>query len=109
MQIFELFLPEQVRWQSKFNLGILAVKNSPEEVSRTTYESSQTRNECPSANGSNFHRSEVGAVMNQYSDDSDSEIFRVKRRPSKVDKRCMNDVTSSTHTEHQVLFVAFSA
>ncbi|KAH9687427.1 transcription factor jumonji (Jmj) family protein / zinc finger (C5HC2 type) family protein [Citrus sinensis] len=92
-----------VRWQSKFNLGILAVKNSPEEVSRTTYESSQTRNECPSANGSNFHRSEVGAVMNQYSDDSDSEIFRVKRRPSKVDKRCMNDVTSSTHTEHQGL------
>lgn len=105
MQIFELlFLPEQVQWQSKFNLGVLAVKNS-EEVSRMTYESSQTRNECTSANGGNFHRSEVGGVMNQYSDDSDSEIFRVKRRPSKVDKRSVNDATSSTHSEHQVLFV----
>lgn len=91
-----------VQWQSKFNLGVLAVKNS-EEVSRTTYESSQTRNECTSANGSNFHRSEVGGVMNQYSDDSDSEIFRVKRRPSKVDKRSVNDATSSTHSEHQGL------
>ncbi|KAJ4728591.1 Lysine-specific demethylase [Melia azedarach] len=96
-----------VQWQANFNLGIPAVENSSEEVSRTTYESSlasQTHNDCSSTHGSNLHRSEVRAVLNHYSDDSDSEIFRVKRRSSsKLDKRSVNDAMSSKNAEHQGL------
>lgn len=102
------YFPLQVQWQANFNLGIPAVENSSEEVSRTTYESSlasQTHNDCSSTHGSNLHRSEVRAVLNHYSDDSDSEIFRVKRRSSsKLDKRSVNDAMSSKNAEHQVLF-----
>lgn len=44
--------------------------------------------------------------MDQDSDDSDSEIFRVKRRTSlKVDKRDVNEATRSKHSDHQVYFV----
>lgn len=44
--------------------------------------------------------------MDQGSDDSDSEIFRVKRRSSlKVDKRSVNDISSSKHSENQVKFM----
>lgn len=42
--------------------------------------------------------------MDQCSDDSDSEIFRVKRRSSlKVEKRTFNDAMSLKNSEHQVL------
>lgn len=44
--------------------------------------------------------------MDQGSDDSDSEIFRVKRRSSlKVEKRTINDVSPSNHSENQVYFM----
>lgn len=42
-------------------------------------------------------------VVNE-SDDSDSEIFRVKRPSSlKAERRNMNDAVPSKHTEQQVL------
>lgn len=44
--------------------------------------------------------------MDQGSDDSDSEIFRVKRRSSlKVEKRIISDVSPSNHSENQVYFM----
>ena len=44
--------------------------------------------------------------MDQDSDDSDSEIFRVKRRTSlKVDKRDVNEAIRAKHSDHQVYFV----
>ncbi|KAL5798304.1 hypothetical protein ACOSQ2_003124 [Xanthoceras sorbifolium] len=83
------------------------VKKSSEEVSRTRQESflfSQTRNECHSTHENNTRGSEVRAVVDQPSDDSDSEIFRVKRRStSKVEKRTVNDAISSKNFEHQGL------
>ncbi|KAK2662666.1 hypothetical protein Ddye_001240 [Dipteronia dyeriana] len=80
------------------------VKKSSEEVSCMRQESSllsQTHNECCSTHDNNTRGSEVRAVVDQPSDDSDSEIFRVKRRSSsKVEKRTVNDV-SSKNFEHQ--------
>lgn len=44
--------------------------------------------------------------MDQDSDDSDSEIFRVKRRTSlKVDKRDVNEAIRAKHSDHQVYFI----
>jgi hypothetical protein len=44
--------------------------------------------------------------VDQDSDDSDSEIFRVKRRTSlKVDKRDVNEAMRVNHSDHQVYFV----
>jgi hypothetical protein len=44
--------------------------------------------------------------VDQDSDDSDSEIFRVKRRSSlKVDKRDVNDAMHAKQSDHQVCFV----
>lgn len=51
----------------------------------------------------NVQGSEVKSVVDECSD-SDSEIFRVKRRSSvKVEKRSINDAASSKHSENQGL------
>ncbi|CAK7356075.1 unnamed protein product [Dovyalis caffra] len=53
---------------------------------------------------SNFRGLEVKPIVDEQSDDSDSEIFRVKRRSSqKVEKRVVNDASSSKNSEHQGL------
>lgn len=71
-------------------------------MSHTIYASSLL---SPSTIGNNLHGSNVRAVMDHCSDDSDSETFRVKRRSSlKVGKRTFNDAMSSKNSEHQVLF-----
>ncbi|KAJ6415510.1 hypothetical protein OIU84_004331 [Salix udensis] len=47
---------------------------------------------------------EVKPSVDEQSDDSDLEIFRVKRRSSvKVEKRVVNDAASSKYSEHQGL------
>ena len=47
--------------------------------------------------------------MDQYSDDSDSEIFRVKRHSLvKVEKRNANDASSVKHFDHQVSSMVLS-
>ena len=49
------------------------------------------------------HGLEAKPSVDEQSDDSDSEIFRVKRRSSlKVEKRFVNDASSSKNYEHQV-------
>jgi len=52
---------------------------------------------------SNLCELEAKPSVDEQSDDSDSEIFRVKRRSSlKVEKRVVNDASSSKNYEHQV-------
>ncbi|XP_044503685.1 lysine-specific demethylase JMJ706-like isoform X2 [Mangifera indica] len=87
--------------QANFNQGIFDAKTSAEGVSHTIYASSLS---SPSTIGNNLHGSNVRAVMDHCSDDSDSETFRVKRRSSlKVGKRTFNDAMSSKNSEHQGL------
>ncbi|KAH8521536.1 hypothetical protein H0E87_002539, partial [Populus deltoides] len=53
---------------------------------------------------SNLCELEAKPSVDEQSDDSDSEIFRVKRRSSlKVEKRVVNDASSSKNYEHQGL------
>lgn len=64
--------------------------------------------ECPSSFVNNPSRCEARASADQYSDDSDSEIFWVKRRSSlKGDKRSVNVAVPSKNSEHQVSFYHF--
>lgn len=97
--------PLQIKQQVEFNVGSLDCKRFFEEVFHRKHESSlssQSRDECLSTQQGDLHRSEVKPCVDQYSDDSDSEIFRVKRRSSlKVEKRVVNDVPSK-NSEHQV-------
>lgn len=80
---------------------------SADGLLHTTYESclsSQRHNQLLST-GNNLHGSDVRAALDQGSDDSDSEIFRVKRRSSlKVQKRTYKDAVFLKNSEHQVLF-----
>ncbi|XP_038726324.1 lysine-specific demethylase JMJ706-like isoform X2 [Tripterygium wilfordii] len=88
------------------NLGSTDSKTFSEEISHCTYDSSLSslsRDECSSTQQRNYV-SEPKASMDQDSDGSDSEIFRVKRRSSlKVDKRNANNVISSKSSEYQGL------
>ncbi|XP_031261595.1 lysine-specific demethylase JMJ706 isoform X2 [Pistacia vera] len=97
----------QVHEQANFNLGSFDAKTFADGVSHTTYASnlsSQRHNQRPSTHGNNLHGSDVRAAVDQCSDDSDSEIFRVKRRSSlKVEKRTFNEAMSLKNSEHQGL------
>ncbi|KAJ6327103.1 hypothetical protein OIU78_014063 [Salix suchowensis] len=60
--------------------------------------------ECLRNQKSNPRGLEVKPSVDEQSDDSDLEIFRVKRRSSvKVEKRVVNDAASSKYSEHQGL------
>ncbi|XP_050232630.1 lysine-specific demethylase JMJ13 [Mercurialis annua] len=78
-----------------------------EEVSHGMHESSVSslsHDECPSTKQGDLHGSEVGPSVDQHSDDSDSEMFRVKRRSSlKVEKRFVADTVCSRNSENQGL------
>lgn len=100
----------QIKGNYNFSIRNVDSKRSSEEVSRSAYESSLSSLSCEEYFGAcpdNLPGSEVRpAAVEHDSDDSDSEIFRVKRRSSlKVDKRNLNDAMSSKHSDHQVLFV----
>ena len=86
------------------SLESLVSTKSSKEVSCHVYEPSlfSPNDESAGANKAKVHSSEVRPIVDQESDDSDSEIFRVKRRPSaKGDQRDANDAIS-TSFEHQV-------
>lgn len=91
---------------TSFNTRNLDSRKSPEESSRGAVESSQSSQSCDehlNACPDNFRGTKVMPSVDQDSDDSDSEIFRVKRRSTqKVDKRNTNDGMSSMHSDHQV-------
>ncbi|KAK9275026.1 hypothetical protein L1049_022284 [Liquidambar formosana] len=98
-------ITNNVQRQANLNLGNLVSTKFSEDVSRSRFEFSVSSASCDEyliAHQDNLPRSEVRPVVDQCSDDSDSEIFRVKRRPSvKVEKRNLNDATSSKHCENQ--------
>ncbi|XP_040989654.1 lysine-specific demethylase JMJ706-like [Juglans microcarpa x Juglans regia] len=78
-----------------------------EEASRCAHESSLSSHSCDESFGTpsnNLHQSGFKPIVDQDSDDSDSEIFRVKRRTSlKVDKRDVNDALHLKRPDHQGL------
>ncbi|XP_028951612.1 lysine-specific demethylase JMJ13-like isoform X2 [Malus domestica] len=101
-----LSAPNNVQGNANSYTGTLSSKRRFEELVRGAYESSQSSlsyDEYSSARPGNLNGSEVRHVVDQGSDDSDSEIFRVKRRSSlkTVDKRSVNDVLSSNHSENK--------
>lgn len=62
-----------------------------------------SRDECVNSHPGNLFVAHVKPIVEQDSDGSDSEIFRVKRRSSlKVEKRTSNDAMGSKNFEHQV-------
>lgn len=76
-----------------------------EKLSGSAYETtrSPSYNKSPTIKHGNSHGVPVMPVGNQHSDDSDSEIFRVKRRSiARIEKRPMNCIIDSKDTEHQV-------
>ncbi|XAR54777.1 [Histone H3]-lysine-36 demethylase [Bertholletia excelsa] len=84
----------QVYGQAKFNVGDLDASKFSKGVSHIFHELSQSSisNACLDARQGNPQRSEIRPVLDQDSDESDSEIFRVKRRSSvKVEQRTAND------------------
>ncbi|GMH28800.1 hypothetical protein Nepgr_030643 [Nepenthes gracilis] len=89
------------------NHASLNAKRDFEEVSHSTSEyslSSLSFYEDATSSRGDLPRTEVLSLADQCSDDSDSEIFRVKRRTSvKTVKRNSNDATSSDHFEKQGL------
>lgn len=93
--------------QADFNAGKLDPERLFEEGLHSKHEysvSSQSHDdEFLRIQKSNPRGLEVKSSVDEQSDDSDSEIFRVKRRSSlKVEKRVVNDASSSKNYEHQV-------
>ncbi|XP_022717426.1 lysine-specific demethylase JMJ706-like [Durio zibethinus] len=89
------------------NPGNTNGKGFSEEVSQNTYGSTVSclsHEDRAGINQGNVHEPLSRSVVDQDSDNSDSEIFRVKR-PSllKVEKRNGNDTMSSKKSEHQGL------
>ncbi|XP_030524709.1 lysine-specific demethylase JMJ706 isoform X2 [Rhodamnia argentea] len=86
---------------------ILNCDKLSENLSRNAYEScvsSLSYDDCTSAHQDRLQDSARRPLSGQYSDDSDTEIFRVKRRSSvKVEKRSRHDSLPSQHSGHQGL------
>ena len=97
----------QVKVQADSNAGKLDPERLFEEglhnkhgysVSSLSHDDEFLRNQKSNPRGL-----EVKPSVDEQSDDSDLEIFRVKRRSSvKVEKRVVNDAASSKYSEHQV-------
>ncbi|GAB2273203.1 hypothetical protein Dimus_008006 [Dionaea muscipula] len=85
----------------------LNVGHSCKEVSHSTCESplsSLSYNERLTSNRGDLQGSEVISLVDQRSDDSDSEVFRVKRRSHvKAERRTFRDLLSSDQYEQQGL------
>ncbi|KAJ7953409.1 Lysine-specific demethylase [Quillaja saponaria] len=98
---------KNVQEQADFNLGINNSEEFSEEVSCSIHKPSVSPpkyHENLSKHRVNLHRSEILSFGDNDSDDSDSEIFRVKRPSAlKVDKRNANHAMSLKHSEHQGL------
>ncbi|XP_075641806.1 lysine-specific demethylase JMJ13 isoform X1 [Castanea sativa] len=96
----------QVKRNANFNSGNPGAKNYSEEATRYTYESARSSQSCDECLTlpRNLHKFGVKPTVDQDSDDSDSEIFRVKRRSSlKVEKRDVNDAMHAKQSDHQGL------
>ncbi|KAI8021266.1 Lysine-specific demethylase JMJ706 [Camellia lanceoleosa] len=97
-------MANNVQFHANFSLGDIGSTKFSIDITRNVYEPSQTSvSDASLGTRGNLPRSEVRPVLVQDSDESDSEIFRVKRRSSvKTEQRNMNDAISSNF-EHQGL------
>lgn len=95
---------QQVQNHASLGLGDLTATKLFKDAHSVVYESSELciSDSCLSTKHGNIQESGVRPILNQDSDESDSEIFRVKRRSSvKVRQRNVIDVFSPNF-EHQV-------
>lgn len=102
-----LYFLKQVKRNANFNSGNPGSTNYSEEATRYTYESTRSSQSCDECSTlpRNLQKFGVKPTVDQDSDDSDSEIFRVKRRSSlKVEKRDVNDAMHAKQSDHQVCF-----
>ncbi|KAK6934954.1 JmjN domain [Dillenia turbinata] len=107
-QVESSFSNKDVHGQANSNLGNLVSKRHSEEVSRRAHESSlcSQSGECIDLQQGKEvgAESRTGMVMDQDSDDSDPEIFRVRRRSHvNVSRQIVNDSMCSRNSEHQGL------
>lgn len=107
--LWYFYFVKQFKGNANYNSGNPDSKKYS-EASHRAYESSKSSQSCEeslSTLPSNLHHSGLKPIVDQDSDDSDSEIFRVKRRTSqKVEKREINDAMGSKHSDHQVLLTS---
>ncbi|KAG5540182.1 hypothetical protein RHGRI_020421 [Rhododendron griersonianum] len=100
----KLLIPiNQVQNHASLGLGDLTATKLFKDAHSVVYESSESfiSDSCLSTQHGNIQESGVRPVLNQDSDESDSEIFRVKRRSSvKVRQRNVIDAFSPNF-EHQ--------
>lgn len=93
-------------WHVNFTSAKLVSTKGTEEISGSGYESSLLSplyDQSLSTHQGISHGSQVMPIGDHYSDDSDSEIFRVKRRSSvKAEKKTANNVMISKFSEQQV-------
>ncbi|KAE9459273.1 hypothetical protein C3L33_08815, partial [Rhododendron williamsianum] len=99
----KLLIPINVQNHASLGLGDLTATKLFKDAHSVVYESSESfiSDSCLSTQHGNIQESGVRPVLNQDSDESDSEIFRVKRRSSvKVRQRNVIDAFSPNF-EHQ--------
>lgn len=96
----------QVHGNTSSNVRNLDSRKFSEDFSWSALESTLSSHSCDeylSVNQVNSHEKVVKPALDQDSDGSDSEIFRVKRRSTqKVDKKNMIDSMTLKHSDHQV-------
>jgi len=91
---------------ANFKLGSPDFEENCERISNNASESFQppAHYEYPNKSMANVHRLEKKLVVDSKSDDSDSWIFRVKRRSSlKAERTNIRGATFSTNSVQQVL------
>lgn len=101
------YFVKQLKGNANLDSGNPNSKKYLEEASHCAQSSlySHSCDESFSTPSNNLHQSGFKPVVDQYSDDSDSEIFRVKRRTLlKVDKRDVNDALHLKRSDRQVHF-----
>ncbi|XP_057480782.1 lysine-specific demethylase JMJ13-like isoform X2 [Actinidia eriantha] len=97
--------PNNVQPHTSTNLGDIESTKLSKDVTPDVYESSQSSISDASLGSQQYNPQKLcRPVQDQDSDDSDSEIFRVKRRSSaKVLQRNLNNNAMSQNFEHQGL------
>lgn len=95
--------------RANFNLNMTDSEELCKRVSNSVCESSvsSARNHESSSNTQgDLYKLEMKHIVDNESEDSDSEIFRVKRPSSLMaERRNGNDGMSSKHSNHQVLSI----
>ncbi|PON85397.1 JmjC- JMjN-domain containing protein [Trema orientale] len=100
-----LITPTHVLGNTSFYVRDHDFRKFSEDLSRSALESTLSSPSCDdysSVNKDNSQEKVVRPALDQDSDSSDSEIFRVKRRSTqKVDKKNMSDSILLKHSDHQ--------